>query len=179
MRIEIDVPSKYLKAKVSDVKNRSQYDTPGVYVFYSKDDTPLYVGKTISFRRRFSAHAKKSEFYHLSSYVKLYRIKREYDKDIFETYLINKLRPEYNRAKTFYIREEYEDMLDIITESIADKQYEIRELRTFESDLQNEDDDDYEALGEMLNDEARIAELESEIRALQKRKATLMIRMTS
>lgn len=180
MIIEIDVPDNYLTVDSMEVRRKKKYDIPGVYVFYSKDDTPLYVGKTVSFKRRFNGHAASSEFYPLASYARLYEVKREYDKDIFETYLINELRPEYNRAKTFYARREYEDMLDDIIESIEEKLQEIRDLRPKKvKSFYEEDDDDFEALGEMLSGSERIAELEHEIRTLNKRKATLMHRMTA
>lgn len=56
--IHITLPTNYKTAKPRDVKNRKEYDKPGVYVFFNSDDTALYVGKSVSFKRRFCVHAR-------------------------------------------------------------------------------------------------------------------------
>jgi len=53
MGIQITLPDSFIEADPLDVKNKKYYDKPGVYIFYDVDNTPLYVGKTVSFNRRF------------------------------------------------------------------------------------------------------------------------------
>lgn len=184
MGIKITLPDTYVEASPVDIKNKKEYDRSGIYVFYDEQGTPLYVGKTVSFKSRFSGHAKKSAFFRLADYVRLYYVSAEYEKDIYETYLINELKPEYNRAKTFYSRLEYEDMLHAVEERITEINQEIQDLDKEITDLYD-DDDDYredcvgEALGELLLTQDRINGLQYELKKLYIRKGTLLGRLSA
>lgn len=189
MGIEVVLPEFYLESTPREVKNSSQYEVSGVYIFYDNYDIPLYVGKTVSFRRRFGKHSTNSEFYSLSTKVLLYTVKNEYEKDVYETYLINELKPQYNRAKSFYSRLEYEDMLHRVEEKIYDIKYEIDEANYLLTELHEEEidisDGDYETfeesdfLGESALLYRQVSELEQQLKRLYLRKANLIARLSA
>ncbi|WP_028559786.1 GIY-YIG nuclease family protein [Paenibacillus pinihumi] len=181
MSITVSLPEVYLEAAPREIRNKSMYDLPGVYVFYDDRNVPLYVGKTVSFKRRISRHSMSSDFYHFSSHVRLYLVENEYEKDIYETYLISTLKPEYNKAKTFYTRLDYEDMLHEVNERITEAKREIAELEReeFEEDDSFEDTSDSESLGDVLRIQRRLIELERELARLYARKGGLLGRFSA
>lgn len=182
MAISVTLPEDFIEATPRSVKNRSEYDLPGVYVFFDKNDIPLYVGKTVSFKRRFGQHALISEFFDLSTKARLYVVKSEYEKDIYETHLISELKPEYNKAKTFYTRLEYEDAIHALEMQITELREEIAELETClreEMEMCDEDEESIISLGEVLLVQDRIRELEREIKGLQSRKSALLGRLSA
>jgi hypothetical protein len=184
--IKITMPEKFIEATPVDVKSKKDYIMSGVYVFYDDKDVPLYVGKTVNFKSRFSGHAKSSKFFRLAAKVRLYLVKSEYEKDIYETYLINELKPEFNRDKTYYFRPEYEEMLQKVEERIIDIKLEIDELMRTpdEEDVDDEyvylDTEEYNLclLGDEIQRTERIAYLEYQLKKLTIRKATLMGRLS-
>jgi hypothetical protein len=185
MSIRITMPDKFIESTPSDVKNKKEFNLPGIYVFYDDQDVPLYVGKTINFKKRFAGHAKSSTFFRLATRVRLYVIKGEYEKDIYETYLINELKPEFNRGKTFYVRHEYEDMLQKVEGRIIDIKQELTELTL--TDVEDDEDDNYldseeynlSLLGYEILRTERIAYLEYQLKKLNVRKGTLLGRLSS
>ncbi len=184
MSIKVELPDHYLTATPRDVKNRKEFDRSGVYIFYDESDVPIYVGKTVSFKKRFSKHSTESEFFHLATTVRLYVVKSEYEKDIYETYLINDLKPEYNRAKTFYTRLEYEDMLHKVEERIFDVKREIEEIERTLCEISDPDSEliaelDSDPLGECLRLERQVAELKSRLKKLQIRKSNIKQRLSA
>lgn len=153
---------------------------PGIYVFYSEEGTPLYVGKTVSFKRRFVQHAASSEFFDIATKVRLYPVKNEYEKDIYETYLISELRPEYNKAKTFYSRLEYEDALHAIEVRIFEVQEEIANMeKCLVDESSYECTDAVLTLGEALHLRTRVYALRKEVAKLHARKGALMSRLSA
>lgn len=93
------LPSSLSSARVKDLPQ-----TPGVYIFYGENDTPLYVGKSINIKDRifshFSADTRISKEMHLSRQVQ--RIETiqtagELGALLKESELIKKLQPLYNR----------------------------------------------------------------------------------
>lgn len=184
MSIKITLPSAYVEATPVDIRNKKMYDRPGVYVFYDENGTPLYVGKTKSFKKRFAGHAKTSEFFRVSAIVRLYYVNDEFEKDVYETFLIKELRPEFNRDKTYYTRLEYEDMLQKVEETILDIKLELADLMADDNDDDDDDFyDDYDnqlnaELGEFLHNQERIAELEYRLKKLYVRKTTLLGRLS-
>lgn len=170
MSITITLPDDYIEAVPRDVKNKKDYDIPGVYVFYGVDDTPLYVGKTVSFKRRFSQHASRSDFYRRATKVRLYTLFDEYEKDIYETHFISELQPVHNKAKTFYRRVDHEDKLYEIEERISEIKDEITDIATPDD---FEEYDEEIALGQVLHAQTRIKELEAQLTALYIRKGTI------
>jgi predicted GIY-YIG superfamily endonuclease len=185
MSIKITLPTSFVETTPVDVKNKKEFDRSGVYVFYDDSDTPLYVGKSISFKRRFGGHAKTSKFFRLSTKVRLYYVDNEFEKDIYETFLIKELKPEFNRDKSYYTRLEYEDMLQKVEETIIDIKLELSDLRDSHEDDDESDycyDDDHNQLsaelGEFLFRSERAAELDYRLKKLYIRKATLLGRLS-
>jgi hypothetical protein len=87
----------------------------GVYLFYSENNTILYVGKTNDLGLRINGHLSGRSgntkcFKHLFHKATMYFIESEADRDIYETYFINKLSPLFNISKTF----EYESIGQIL-----------------------------------------------------------------
>lgn len=180
MAISVSLPETYLEATPRNVKNKGRYDLPGVYVFFSEDGTPLYVGKTVSFKRRFIKHSTSSEFFNVATSVRLYIVENEYEKDIYETHLISELKPEYNKAKTFYTHLDYEDALHSIDERIGSIREEIAEIETsLVEEWNDEDGDSIVSLGVVLRMQSKIAELNREIRRLQSRKGAISARLSA
>ena len=80
-----------------------------IYYFYDKNKNLLYIGKTTALPQRMSAHFSKSVMENDSwktevdlTNIIIYRCPTKTDLDIYETYLINKLKPLYNKDKVFY-----------------------------------------------------------------------------
>jgi hypothetical protein len=177
--ISVTLPDVFLEVNAREVRRKYAYKKSGVYVFYSADGEALYVGKTVDFKSRFNDHSTRSDFYNLAEKARLYFVDSEYEKDIYETHLIRELRPQYNKAKTFYSRLEYEDMLHVILEKITDAKEEIDCLLNesiYDDDLSDEDDNI--TLGRALHITERIAEAECSLKKLYARKGMLMSRLS-
>jgi len=79
----------------------------GIYMFFNKDDELLYVGKAVSLRSRVREH-----FYSPNSAIKDHReevfrisvcfVGDALDRELYETYIINKYKAKYNIDKVFY-----------------------------------------------------------------------------
>jgi excinuclease UvrABC nuclease subunit len=192
MIININFPENYYDIP-KDKLRENTHRPNGVYVFYDHNDIPLYVGKTVNFRRRMIEHAKSSPFYHMTGYVRLYEMNNEYEKDVLESYLINDLKPQYNKAKTFYKQSDYDDMLYEIDEQIEeliDRLSDLDEtLNPFdyvaaygdEFDF-GEEYDEYEDQYEVLDKacaQKEIDEINYEISKLRKRKQSIVLRKSN
>ncbi|UHA60661.1 GIY-YIG nuclease family protein [Metabacillus litoralis] len=78
----------------------------GIYMFFNEAEELLYCGQTDSLRSRVREH-----FYSDSSAIKNYRdevyqikiiyVKDDFEREIYETFIINKLESKYNIAKNF------------------------------------------------------------------------------
>jgi len=75
-------------------------DYGGVYAFYSKEGYLIYIGKTASFKQRMNYHLSDG-YKKLISRMEVFRLDNEIDREIYETYLINKWKPLFNIKKTF------------------------------------------------------------------------------
>jgi hypothetical protein len=108
MIFQLTIPSTDLKFKVEQYQE-SLLNVPelvsGVYCFYSHTNDPLYVGKSIKLKSRLIAHISgqthTKDFYDIFFYVKVWFIKEPTDIEMIETYLINHLKPVYNKNKLF------------------------------------------------------------------------------
>ncbi|MGO1136524.1 GIY-YIG nuclease family protein [Bacillus subtilis] len=187
--IHITLPTNYKTAKPRDVKNRKEYDKPGVYVFFNSDDTALYVGKSVSFKRRFCVHAANSPFFREASYVRLYEMDTDYERDIYETEMIRQFDPLFNKAKQFHRQVEIEQELAEIKDNAQQLIEEINELRDELNALYDEADaavvtgdrtdvdggsGSLEKLGEVLYIDRRISELRAELARLYRKKQILI-----
>jgi hypothetical protein len=96
----IDLNDKYLLPK-----------KPGIYKFYDDKDELMYIGKTQDIRGRIDAHlhpSKETKFVrstanicHNFKKVSYMLINCPADRDILETYLINRDKPKLNGNKVF------------------------------------------------------------------------------
>ena len=81
--------------------------TPGVYVFRSRNDDPLYIGTALDLRRRLlqyfngtDSRRKITEMVSLSERVEIIECPHGFAAEIREARLISALRPPYNRQRT-------------------------------------------------------------------------------
>ncbi|MBT2755207.1 nucleotide excision repair endonuclease [Mesobacillus foraminis] len=82
-------------------------DKGGIFMFYNKQDELLFVGKARKLRQRVKKH-----FEDQVSPIKLHRdevykieialVEEPMEREIYETYIINKLQAKYNIDKVFY-----------------------------------------------------------------------------
>lgn len=81
----------------------------GVYTFYSNFNEPLYVGISDNVRTRVLKHLRKGTgnpdlFHYINSgrrvYVKVFYEESKVYQEVYESYLIQKLAPRFNVAKT-------------------------------------------------------------------------------
>ncbi|WP_028401545.1 nucleotide excision repair endonuclease [Ectobacillus panaciterrae] len=82
-------------------------DKGGIFLFYNINDELLFVGKARKLRQRIKKH-----FEDTASPIKMYRdevykidiclVEDPTERDIYETYIINKLQAKYNVDKVFF-----------------------------------------------------------------------------
>lgn len=130
---KVDISIKSEKVRLVNVgtlhrlKYRDMYT--GVYVMYNKDIEVIYVGKTKDLSVRLASHRTSSPFYDEIHYIDFYKISDIFSKDIFETYLINKLRPKYNKAKTYFDENKVNEIIHEIDYKVDSLKQEIRYLK--------------------------------------------------
>jgi hypothetical protein len=78
----------------------------GIYLFYNSDKELLYIGKTSRIQSRFLQHSNtantfEDDWRNKISYAEVFELKSSCDREIYETYLINKLRPKHNVDKVY------------------------------------------------------------------------------
>lgn len=191
MEISISLNTKPITIDKSMLVSIENESLSGVYVMRDARGICLYVGKTSNLRNRMTGHRRDSDFYRDVEYIEFYPMSNEYKKDILETHLINEFRPIHNVAKTYYMQEDYEIMLEEIDAEIGELENEIRYLEyylhTSKSDqypclsvLEDEDfldDYDYDVhLFEMKGEEEELAVMKQRLRKLQNRKRTVTLR---
>ncbi|WP_201715833.1 nucleotide excision repair endonuclease [Rossellomorea arthrocnemi] len=82
-------------------------DKGGIILFYNINDELLFVGKARKLRQRVKKHLEDSVSPLRNHRGEVYRIdvsivEDAMDRDIYETYIINKLQAKYNVDKVFY-----------------------------------------------------------------------------
>src|SRR5690606_22856654 len=98
MRIKIRESNEYFFVN-PDTIGATRAGVVGVYYFYEKFRDVIYIGKTKSFRNRFTQHSRGTYFFPHVTKIKAFPIEREVDRDIYETYFINVYHPQYNVSK--------------------------------------------------------------------------------
>lgn len=143
----------------------------------------LYVGKTKNLLKRLHQHRQHSKFYRSVYQIEFYVNSNEYEKEMLETFLINQLKPIYNKAKTYYKQEDYEWMLQEIEEEehflkseIADIKYSQPSTYGYTYDTDDYDLDNF--VYDRRVDELELAELEQRLKRLQRRKYEISTRMS-
>jgi excinuclease UvrABC nuclease subunit len=122
--IKIDIPSpdiiitkkeqlgERVEAPLSSVYgftdyNRIPRDKGGMILFFNKSDELLFVGKARKLRPRVKKHFEdnvspikqyRDEVYKIA----VFEVEEAMDREIYETYIINKLHAKYNLDKIFY-----------------------------------------------------------------------------
>lgn len=103
MSIKIEIPQmifSFKKDELHNIPNRS-----GIYIIFGSNDNVLYVGKAKELRGRVKGHfAGKTSlkdmahnFYEVSGFF----CDDETERDIYETYIINILKPKLNVEKAY------------------------------------------------------------------------------
>lgn len=104
--IKIEIPKDDLYIPVENV-DRIPKKIPGIYKFYGEDGTTLmYIGKTADLRDRISKHLSSKDqtsydIYHNFYYIACLFVEDEVDREIYETYMINVLKPLLNWKKVY------------------------------------------------------------------------------
>lgn len=190
MIINIEFNETPIIIKKSELCKKSTPILGGVYVMKGERDFTIYVGKTVNFLRRMKEHRKASEFFRHIVYVEFYELRDEFEKDVTETFLINKLKPKFNKAKTFHKQQDYEDLLYEIEEKLIHLYEQADELREVISpadyydeyleDIYSYDEyDDYEAEYDSFEINCareELIEVEERIKKLHLKKHTISIR---
>lgn len=77
----------------------------GIYVLYSEDDEALYTGKTSNLKNRvyshFSGNSNTGALHYYFHHAKMFFEENAMKRDIYETFVINYLKTEWNKSKCF------------------------------------------------------------------------------
>lgn len=187
--ISITLPNEYIQDKPTTIKSSAKYTYGGVYVFFNEDNEALYVGKTQNFKSRFADHFYDSRFFKEAAYARLYEVKDEFERDIYETQAIREFDPIFNKAKVYHRLDEIDFELSVIEAEAEELIASIKELKQELNDIYEKDDeyivditsahdtdgdvDHIEALGDVFYIMRQIDELDDRLSALKRRKLTL------
>jgi predicted GIY-YIG superfamily endonuclease len=160
----------------------------GVYVFKDRFDNVLYVGKTRRFKKRLSEHLRghgRSKIFSQHIFTAdLYALAEEYEREIYETYMIDRLKPKYNVDKVYRKEDEITADIKVKIDRLEARQFELTEesdeiIENFSRDRAEEAEDgcgyydeDYLALlrlGEDLRGVERLEAIEAEMARIRSR----------
>jgi excinuclease UvrABC nuclease subunit len=120
----------------SDICEKTNLDIlkgkSGIYILVDKDGKNLYVGKSIDLHIRMYKHIKSRTTSLFKRFVygfKYFEVDNPVDLEIYETYLINELKPPFNSSKVYVYNSNYlmhKYLLKEETERIA--KHECRKL---------------------------------------------------
>lgn len=190
MAIVITLPEERLRFHYRELYSNKILvrDMAGVYLLYDRKGKLLYVGKSVNLRDRLLDHIKgvgnSSAFFRDIHEILVYFCDDPMEREIYETYLINKLKPVYNRSKVYHAEKitELEDRVYEIEEELNALRYEKLEIQSLLEEYDEEDDmyyDQTEALGEHLFLIRSLREIKRERRALIKERAKLLSQINS
>ncbi|MDP4084689.1 MAG: nucleotide excision repair endonuclease [Bacillota bacterium] len=101
--IEIEIP-RFLEVKLDEVNLIS--NSGGIYLFFGQSGDILYIGKAQKLKTRIKAHlgglSNTNSYYNEFYLIKYFLVNSPLERDIYETFLINKLQPIYNKSKIYY-----------------------------------------------------------------------------
>ncbi|WP_112182462.1 MULTISPECIES: nucleotide excision repair endonuclease [Paraliobacillus] len=116
--IEITIPTPDITIKKKDHPELSNIygftdfhliprDKGGIFLFYNDDNELLFVGKARKLRPRVKKHFEDSvsvikEHRHEVTKIEVCKIEEPVDREIYETYIVNKLKAKYNVEKAFF-----------------------------------------------------------------------------
>lgn len=136
--ITITVPNDDLCMSTEDcliLPNTILPDRPGIYRFYGEDNEILYIGKAKKLRQRLRHHiecawvSNTEDVAHNFCFVRCFFVDDPMELDIYETYLINTLKPPLNREKTFTYKHDRYNLKYQAEEALEEKKQIARELR--------------------------------------------------
>ncbi|MFB5932980.1 nucleotide excision repair endonuclease [Peribacillus frigoritolerans] len=142
MRVSLPIPE--VKATINCIADLVGFkDISGIYCIYSEGGKLLYVGKSQCLKNRLSAHfggySNMKDICHMFYYAEIYEMENGADRDIYETYMINKLKPLYNVDKVYFSRRKQPKAVQI-----ADNQTSNAEWLAQLGMLSKEDIEEYE-----------------------------------
>ncbi|UHH07137.1 GIY-YIG nuclease family protein [Bacillus subtilis] len=187
--ISITLPNEYIQDKPTTIKSSAKYTYGGVYIFFNEDNEALYVGKTQNFKSRFADHFYDNRFFKEAAYARLYEVKDEFERDIYETQAIREFDPIFNKAKVYHRLDEIDFELSVIEAEAEELIASIKELKQELNEIYEKDDeyiiditsandtdgdvDHIETLGDVFYIMRQIDELDERLSALKRRKLTL------
>lgn len=130
MTIHIKIPNDDLFIAMKE-KTKVPKNTSGIYKFYGEDKHLLYVGKASDLRQRISLHlsgkdATTEDIFHNFKFVACIFVKDPVDREIYETYMINALKPLLNWNKVFTYQSQKYNPLYNPNSQIRDQESEKR-----------------------------------------------------
>ncbi|WP_342439325.1 nucleotide excision repair endonuclease [Paenibacillus sp. FSL L8-0436] len=150
MAIVIEMPEDYTEFRRNEATRESAKvaGKSGIYVFYDRLGRPLYIGKSKDLSRRLKEHlgSGRSEFSHLIESIRIYLEPNQCYVDIYETYLINELKPPFN-----YDKAHYAERYLIVADRLSEVEVRLREIEEEIRELEHEErPDDMDGLGDCL-----------------------------
>jgi hypothetical protein len=187
--LTLSEPKYFKRIKVDEI-NEIPWGKGGVYFIEDRFGEVIYIGKTVSFRRRLTEHVRDSYFSAVIYTIRLYEMKDGFTREIYETYLINKYRPYYNKDKIYDDPSdnartvEYHELQGELTELQTERAELREELRrrhdpdyVDDYDMYDDDDRNFYRLGDDLYDIERLRAVEDEIRRVKNRLKTVKSRI--
>lgn len=145
----------------------------GVYVLLDRNNRTLYVGKSVSLGNRLGSHLSGNKtsirFYQNIRSIRIYLCTDPFIVDVYETYLIHKLKPRYNRDKMFFaehvevLREKLEGTEHHLRELTEERDMLLRELDTFSDIEEDEFYDEGATRYELSSTYLRLRQIEAEV----------------
>lgn len=155
----------------------------GLYFFYDRNKKLLYIGQTKNLyarlKQHFAGHDNSRWFYGDINEVHVCYVEDPLERELYETYAINKLHPSYNTSKVFYRPKtseeiEKEDLINQLRDErrqLVDENLQIQEY--FDDmlfyDIDDMDYEEWEKWGELERNRRRIREIEEEIRKIKRK----------
>ncbi len=107
--IQIDVPKEDIAVRVNNIELIPRKS--GIYLLYGEDKNLLYIGKAENLRDRVKVHVSGQDFSsrkfsRLIQSISCIFVSCPMERDIYETYMINVLKPTFNTKKVYLYESE-------------------------------------------------------------------------
>jgi hypothetical protein len=169
MGVTVILPD-FIEFKASKIRNAVFTDGKhGVYVFYGDNNEALYVGKSKNVYRRLKEHMhhdSKSRLRKEAVKIRVYLENNPFHVDIYETFLINELKPRYNYDKSYH-----DDFQTETAERCSEVELLIRDLTEERDEILVEIDEGVCTVLELRGVERKIAKYKRELATLKRRLA--------
>jgi len=112
--ITITIPNFDIELPVDEVNNIPK-NKAGIYLFYGANNDLLYIGKTKLLRQRIRQHLLSNDINtellrHHFVFVRCIYVDDSLERDIYETYMVNTLRPLFNIDKVLVDKRNKKDL---------------------------------------------------------------------